>query len=303
MDRIGFLFSGQGAQHAGMAQDFYMQNKRVRALFDAAMQIRPNIRDMCFSSDAETLKRTQNAQPCLYLTDLSAALVLEDYGVYPHALAGFSLGELPALAFGGAYDPIIGFEITCARGTFMGEASAAADAAMMAVLKLTNEAVEQVCACYDQLYPVNYNAPDQLVISGTKEALHAAKADITALGGRCVPLAVSGAFHSPFMASAAQKFGAYLKKQSLYLPTRPVYANLTATPYTSDVAYLLEQQMTHPVLWDQTIRNMHKDGINTFIEVGVGTTLQKLVAKILPTCRSFHVETCADAAAVAEEVL
>ncbi len=303
MDKVAFVFSGQGAQHPGMGEDFYQKNERARALFDAAEKIRPGITELCFHGDAAALKQTENTQPCLYLADLAAALALQDAGVQPVALAGFSLGEIPALAFGGAFAFAEGFQITCKRGELMAEASAKQQTAMLAVLKMKNEAVEEICSRYEHVYPVNYNSPGQLVVSGLSQELEQAKADFAAAGGKVVPLAVSGAFHSPFMDEAAGEFGEFLQMHQLKTPAIPVYSNYTAVPYGNQVAAGMEKQINHPVQWETIICAMCADGITTFVETGVGNTLQKLIAKIAPECRALRAETMADVAAITEEVL
>lgn len=302
MDQIAFVFSGQGAQHPGMGEDFYQNNERARALFDEAETIRPGVTELCFHGDAAALKQTENTQPCLYLADLAAAIALQDAGIQPKALAGFSLGEIPALAFGGAFDFAEGFRITCKRGELMAQASAKQQTSMLAVLKMKNEAVEEICSRYEHVYPVNYNSPGQLVVSGLSEELEQAKADFTAAGGRVVPLAVSGAFHSPFMDDAASGLGEFLRPMTLNKPLTTVYSNFTASPYENDVAARMEQQINHPVRWEEIIRSMCSAGITTFIETGVGNTLQKLITKIAPECRAFRAETMADVAAIVKEV-
>lgn len=300
MDRIAFVFSGQGAQHPGMGEDFYHNNARVKALFDAAEAYRPGTLATCFAGSEEDLRQTHNTQPCLYLADLAAAMVLEDMGIRADAAAGFSLGELPALAYAGVFTPEDGFAVTAKRGELMGAVSTP-DTAMHAVLKLNNETAEAICARYAHITPVNYNAPGQLVVSGDKAELEAAAAEFKAAGGRSIPLAVSGAFHSPYMDAPAKAFADYLQEVEFSAPAVPVYANRNAQPY--DIACVrttLGEQMNHPVLWEQTIRNMADTGISIFIECGVGTTLAKLIAKILPDARVFHAETMADAKAIRE---
>ena len=303
MDQIAFVFSCQGAQHPGMAEDFYRNSAGVRALFEEAETLRPGITELCFHGDPAALKQTENTQPCLYLVDLGAALALNENGIFADCVAGFSLGEIPALAFGGAFGFAQGFQITCRRGELMAAASAGQQTSMLAVLKMKNEAVEEICSRYPHVYPVNYNAPGQLVVSGACEELEQAKADFAAAGGRVVPLAVSGAFHSPFMDEAARGFGEFLKMIPLQLPRIPVYSNFTAEPYAGQVAGCMEQQINHPVRWESIIRAMYGAGARIFVEAGVGSTLQKLIAKIVPECRVFHAETMADAEAIAKEVL
>ena len=302
MGKIAFMFSGQGAQHPGMAKEFYDTNPRVQALFDAAEALRPGTLQQMFGNDANVLKQTENTQPCLFLADLAAAMALKDAGVCPDAVAGFSLGELPALAFAGAFAPEDGFALTCRRGLAMAAAAQAHPAGMAAVLKMKNEDVEAICAAVPDLYPVNYNCPGQLVVSGTAEALEELKARAKAAGGRVAPLAVSGGFHSPFMDEAAAEFAAVLDETAFSPLCLPAYANVTARPYGEDVRAVLKEQINHPVRWEETLRHMWDMGFDTFVEVGVGATLQKLAAKTLPQARTYAVETPAAVQALAKEL-
>ena len=301
MGKIAFVFSGQGAQHAGMGEDFYNNNSAVRELFDDAQKIRCGTIEQCFTGDAETLKCTDNTQPCLYLADLGAALAMRDAGINPDAVAGFSLGEIPALAFAGAYTYLEGFRLACERGKAMAKAAEKTDASMVAVVKLENSVVEEICSHYSQVYPVNYNSDGQLVVSGAKSELADFSAEIKTAGGRAIPLAVGGGFHSPFMNDASEEFGEVLEDATIKSPKLTVYANETAQPYCEDVKVMLKRQINHPVKWCELIKNMANDGFDTFIEVGVGNTLQKLISKILPEAKSFKAETMEDVINIAKE--
>lgn len=293
MGKIAFVFSGQGAQHVGMAKDFYENCNPVADLFDIAEVERPGTLKQMFEGDGTELKQTQNTQPCLYLADLAAALALIDNGIEPEGLAGFSLGEIPALAVGGAYSYADGLHIAMHRGAAMAKAGEGQDVSMMACVKLPIEQVEAMCEPYDKVFPVNYNSPVQLVVSGDKEQLGQLSADLKAQKGRGLMLNVSGAFHSPYMTPAVEPFGKELAAFEVTLPEIPVYANFTAAPYEGDPKSLMLEQINHPVQWVKLIRRMAEDGFDTFVECGVGNTLQKLIGQILPDAKVYRVEDMA----------
>lgn len=293
MGKIAFVFSGQGAQHVGMAKDLYENCNPVADLFDIAEVERPGTLKQMFEGDGTELKQTQNTQPCLYLADLAAALALIDNGIEPEGLAGFSLGEIPALAVGGAYSYADGLHIAMHRGAAMAKAGEGQDVSMMACVKLPIEQVEAMCEPYDKVFPVNYNSPVQLVVSGDKEQLGQLSADLKAQKGRGLMLNVSGAFHSPYMTPAVEPFGKELAAFEVTLPEIPVYANFTAAPYEGDPKSLMLEQINHPVQWVKLIRRMAEDGFDTFVECGVGNTLQKLIGQILPDAKVYRVEDMA----------
>ncbi len=301
MAKIGIIFPGQGAQYPGMGEKLYEAYPEIRELYENAEKIFPGITEISFHGTADDLKKTENTQPALYLAELSAALILKKNGIEASALAGFSLGEIPALSFGGAFDYIEGFRIVCKRGEFM-SADPGVETAMAAVLKLDSETVEKICASHSGLYPVNYNCPGQITVSGTKEALNDAKAEFTEAGGRVIPLAVSGAFHSPFMDKASEEFGAFLNTCDIKSPVTTVYANRNAAPY-ENVVETMQAQINHPVLWEKTVRAMAEGGIDTFIEVGPGQTLSKFVQKTDPGAKTYHAETPEEIEKIVSEVL
>lgn len=302
MGKIAFVFSGQGAQKAGMGKDFYENNKDVHTLFDGAEALREGTLRQCFEGTAEELKETQNTQPCLYLADLAAAVVMRSMGVVPEGVAGFSLGELPALAFAGAYSHLDGFRLACIRGEAMAKAAAEHPASMLAVMKLENAKVEEICKGFRQVYPVNYNGPGQLVVAGAKDEMEAFSKAVREAGGRGMPIAVGGGFHSPFMDGASKEFAEKAAAFALHKPEITVYSNFTTEPYTENVLALMEQQINHSLRWQESMERMAADGFDTFIEVGVGNTLKKLIARILPESRVYSVSNMEEAEQVSKEV-
>ncbi len=290
MGKIAFVFSGQGAQYSGMGKSLYETSNAVKKLYDECEEYRTGTKEQSFSGSDEELKITSNTQPCLYLVDLSAALALNEKGIYADGTAGFSLGEIAALAYSGAYSYTDGFRLVTKRGELMSSAALDADTSMMAVLKLDSKTVSDLASEFDGLYAVNYNCPGQVVVSGLKSRMPQFCEKAAQAGGRCVPLAVSAAFHSPFMNKAADGFSEELKKYDIKAPEIPVYSNLTAQPYEESVADVLGNQMKSPVRWQETIENMIKDGYTDFIEVGAGKTLSGLIKKISKEVRVFSVE-------------
>ena len=279
MGRIAFVFSGQGAQTPGMGKDLYESSEAARRVFDAADALRPGTSRQCFEGTEEELRETANTQPCLVAMELAAAAAVTEAGARADMAAGFSLGELSALAYAEAMDFEPAFRLVCRRGELMQRAAEQTPTAMAAVLKLSNEEVERLCADFAHVWPVNYNCPGQVTVSGLEEEMAEFHSAVRAAGGRTMPLKVRGAFHSPYMKEASDEFAAEIDQYTLAAPKIPVYANFTAEPYGPDVAGTLKEQMCHPVRWEATVRNMLAAGVDTFMEVGPGRTLCNLIAK------------------------
>lgn len=280
MGKIAFVFSGQGDQYPGMGKDLVSKYSAAASIFDMCDTIRPGTSKQCFEGTEEELKETKNTQPCLFAMELAAVEVLFNKGVKPDALAGFSLGEVTAATAAGVFDNETGFKLVIKRGELMQKEAEKFDTSMAAVVKLTPEQVEEVCKGYSDVYPVNFNCPGQITVSGLASQMADFSADVKKAGGRALPLKLKGAFHSPFMEEAAKAFGEELAKADIKKNDITLYSDLTSEPYADDVVGLLSRQICSPVLWEKIVRNMIADGVDTFIEIGPGRTLTNMIKKI-----------------------
>ena len=286
MGRIAFVFSGQGDQYPGMGKVLYDRYEAAANVFHMCDRLRPGTSKACFEGTAEELKETANTQPCLFAMELAAAAVLREKGVDPDAVAGFSLGEVAAATVAGIFDLETGFQMVCKRGKLMQAEAEKFDTAMAAVVKLTADQVNEIAGKYTDIYPVNFNCPGNITVSGLAAQMSAFSADVKAAGGRTLPLKVKGAFHSPYMSEAAAAFAEELAKADIKTGTIPLYSNVTAQPYGENAAALLSRQIASPVQWETLIRNMIASGIDTFIEIGPGKTLTNMIKKIDPQVKA-----------------
>ena len=294
MGKIAFVFSGQGAQYSGMGKELYDASPAAKAVYDMADSVREGTSKQCFEGTAEELCKTVNTQPCVFTADLAAAYALVEKGITPDCVAGFSLGEISALAFSKMLSDEEAFRLVCRRGELMDKAATENPGAMVAVMKISPQQVEEVCSQFEKTYPVNYNSPAQTVVATTSETVDDFCEAVKNEGGRVKQLAVSGAFHSPFMADAAKGLGEYMENIDFSDPQVQIYSDYTAKPYEGDYKALVKAQVENPVKWQTIVENMVADGVDTFIEVGVGKTLTGLIKRINPDVKAFKVETPAD---------
>ena len=277
------MFPGQGSQFPGMAKDLYESNATARELFDRANEILGfNITEIMFNGTADELKQTRVTQPAIFLHSVILAKCSPDFK--PDMVAGHSLGEFSALTAAGALDFEDGLRLVSIRAHAMQKACEANPGTMAAILALSTDKVEAICAEVDGVVvPANYNCEGQIVISGSVEAVTEASEKMKAAGARrALILPVGGAFHSPLMQPAADELAAGIESVKFNEPVCPVYQNVTAIPTTDpqEIKKNLLAQLTAPVKWTQTVMNMVADGASDFIEVGPGKVLQGLVSKI-----------------------
>ena len=278
-----YIFPGQGSQFPGMAKSIYETSERGRSLLEQANDILGfRITDVMFDGTAEDLKETKVTQPAVFLHSVVLALCT---GIgQPDMVAGHSLGEFSALAVAGAMSFEDAIRLVAIRASAMQKCCEKVPGTMAAIIGLPDDTVELICqGCGGIVIPANYNSNGQVVISGERPAVEEACAKLKEAGAkRALPLSVSGAFHSPLMEPARVELGKAIEQTPFLAPSCPVYQNVTAAP-TKDPATIkhnLLLQLTSPVLWTQTVRNMIADGAGEFLEIGPGTVLQGLVKRI-----------------------
>ncbi|MDD4489559.1 MAG: ACP S-malonyltransferase [Paludibacter sp.] len=282
-----YVFPGQGAQFVGMGKDLYDQSDLAREYFEKANEILGfRITDLMFEGNPEDLKQTKVTQPAIFLHSVISALVMgEDFK--PDMVAGHSLGEFSALVAAKALSFEDGLVLVSKRAMAMQKACEIEESTMAAVLGLSDEAVEEICDSIttEVVVPANYNCPGQLVISGSVAGIDLACEALKEKGAkRAMKLPVGGAFHSPLMKPAGEELQAAINETSISEPVCPVYQNVNAYPQTNpeSIKQNLIAQLTAPVRWTQTVKNMITDGATEFYELGPGDVLKGLVKKVNP---------------------
>ena len=307
MSKIAFIFPGQGAQKAGMGKDFYEETSTGREVFDRASELLGfSMPELCFAEN-DRLDITEYTQAAMVTTSIAMMKVLmEETGIRPDVAAGLSLGEYCALYAAGVMSADDAITTVRQRGILMQEAVPVGVGAMAAVLAMAAEKIEEVLKDIPDVWIANYNCPGQIVISGKKEAVELACEKLKEAGAkRTVMLNVSGPFHSGMLAEAGEKLGEFLENVEISDPQIPYVANVTASYVTdkAEVKSLLARQVSSSVRWEQSVRAMLADGVDTFIEIGPGKTLAGFMRKITRDAKVVNIETLQDVKALKESGL
>jgi [acyl-carrier-protein] S-malonyltransferase len=297
VEKIAYLFPGQGSQYIGMGKELYDNYQECREVFDEADE-RLNIKlsVMMFEGSKENLDRTEYTQPAIVAMSIAAYKALSRHGIKPYVTAGLSLGEYSSLTVSGVFTLSQVIPLVQKRGRFMQDAVPEGKGKMCAILGLSEDKVKEACdkaKSIGLVEPANYNCPGQIVIAGEVKAVDEAANIAKVLGAlRCVSLPVSAPFHTKMLASAADNLRIELDKLTLGEMMIPVISNVTADYINSvaEVKSLLYEQVMSSVLWEQTIRRMTADGVRHFVEIGPGRTLSGFVKKIDRSLNTYHVE-------------
>jgi len=297
MNKIAFVFPGQGSQYVGMGKELADKFSSAAAAFSEADQVLGfPLTDLCWQGPEEELKITYNTQPALLTTSIACLRVLEEHGVKADFVAGHSLGEYSALVAAGALDYNEALRLVRFRGEAMTKAVPAGEGTMAAVLGMSSEQVRELCnkaGEYGVVEPANFNCPGQVVIAGTTTAVEKAVEMAKGMGAkRAVLLSVSGPFHSSLLAPAREAMRERLEKAEVKNALVPVAANFNAQLINEkeEIVRALTNQVNSPVLWEDSIRTLEGAGVNIFVEVGPGRVLGGLIKKITKNARIINVE-------------
>ncbi len=286
MGKIVFIFPGQASQYVGMGVDLYKEFPVAKDYYERANEIVGfDLTRISFEGPEEELKQTQFTQPAIFVLSVLLNRLLNENGLKPQMVAGHSLGEYSALVAAEAIEFEAALKIVKLRGKLMQQAGEDNPGMMAAIIGLTEDSVDDICSeasLENYVQAANYNAPNQIVISGTLTGVNKAMALAKEKGAiKVVPLVTSGAFHSNLMNSAKDELKEALEAVEIKTPSIPIYVNVTAEPITSParIQMALFKQVTHAVRWAQSIRNMVGDGADSFYEVGPGRVLSGLLRR------------------------
>ena len=297
MSKTAFLFPGQGVQKCGMGKDFYENSSQAAKLFEEASEaLGLDMKALCFEEN-DRLDQTEYTQAALVTTYLAMCRELESRGVKPDITAGLSLGEYAAIAAAGAMSDLDAIRLVRKRGMLMQNTVPAGEGAMCAILALDEKKIEEILSEIPDVTIANYNCPGQIVITGKTAAVERAAARLKEAGARrTLMLNVSGPFHSPMLEPAGAALRQELEQVTFQRLQIPYVTNVNACEITdaSEITELLVRQMYSPVRWMQSMEYMLKSGVDTFVEIGPGKTLEGFLKKINRNAQVHHVSCWED---------
>lgn len=284
IERIGFLFPGQGAQYAGMGKDLYENSEVARSLFEKADRVLNfKLSKLCFEGPQDILKKTDICQPAIFTVSIAAMETLKELkDLRPDFLAGLSLGEYSALCAAGALDFADALILLRKRGQLMQEAAQECPGEMISIIGVSRENVAEIAKQADAEV-ANLNCPGQIIVSGSSQNIERARQLAQEAGARkIIALDVAGAFHSKFMKNAGLKLEKELERVDIKMPQAQVVSNVDARPYktVAQIKKYLTQQISSSVLWQDSCEFMLKEGVNKFYEIGPGKVLKGLMGRI-----------------------